>query len=126
MNKYYQYFLFDLNFYRKLEKLNMNDLPLVANAKLVAIMLEDLIPNLRIGMVTEQIEEYKKKMKLLKDSDQGPEETEQEMMKLLDERDSQGEQTGTEEESVPAAEDDDSKKEAERWSYLVKERPQRT
>ena len=104
----------------------MNDLPLVTNAKLVAIMLEDNIPNLRIGIVTEQIEEYKQTMKLLKDSEQGPEEIENEKIRLLNDSDSQGEQTGTKGESVAADEDDDSIKEAEEWRHLVKERPQRT
>ena len=101
----------------------MNDLPLVANAKLVAILLEDHIPSLRIGMVTEQIEEYKQKMKLLKDSDQGPEEIEHEKIRLPNDSDSHGEQTDIKGESVAAAEDDD---EAGKWKDLIKERPQGT
>ncbi len=79
--------------------MNMNDLPLVVNAKLVAIMLEECIPNLTIGMVSDQIEEYKAKLKLLKASGQATEEMEALLM-LSESAIDQGESKDTIDEGV--------------------------
>ncbi|XP_022090581.1 ATP synthase subunit s-like protein [Acanthaster planci] len=43
-----------------LERLNMNDLSQVPHAKVMACMLEDTLPKLRIGLVTEEYERHKR------------------------------------------------------------------
>lgn len=43
---------------RNLERLNMNDMPLVKFAPLVAVMLEDVLPQCRISLVTKQVDTY--------------------------------------------------------------------
>ncbi|XP_072032275.1 uncharacterized protein [Amphiura filiformis] len=98
----------------KLERLNMNDLPLVVNAKLVALLLEDHIPNLRIGMVTDQIDEYKQKVKLLK----GMGRTTEEMDKLLAEGASHEEDTLDKNDTGSSVEEDESDA---KWSGLIRE-----
>lgn len=43
---------------RNLERLNMNDVPNVKHAPLVAVMLEDVLPRLRISLVSKQVEKF--------------------------------------------------------------------
>ncbi|XP_054758509.2 distal membrane-arm assembly complex protein 2-like [Lytechinus pictus] len=43
---------------RNLERLNMNNMPKVKFAPLVAVMLEDVLPRLRISLVTKQVDKY--------------------------------------------------------------------
>ncbi|XP_071500078.1 distal membrane-arm assembly complex protein 2-like [Diadema antillarum] len=44
---------------RHLERLNMNDMPKVNHAPLVAVMLEDVLPQLRISLVSRHVERFK-------------------------------------------------------------------
>ncbi|XP_038072204.1 distal membrane-arm assembly complex protein 2-like [Patiria miniata] len=50
--------LVSLHHLSNLERMNMSDLPGVPHARVMACMLEDVLPNLRIGLVTDALEGY--------------------------------------------------------------------
>ena len=58
----------------------MNDLPQVPHAKVMACMLEDILPKLRIGLVSDEYERYRRlrgKQRLPADQEAGSEDAEQ-------------------------------------------------